>query len=145
MFEDLMSFEKIVVTGPQRSGTRLISHAIAEDTGHKHVDEMDWWYLDPFLRELKNDGKHVLQAPGMSHVCAEIPEDVLVVFCMRDVLDIVASETRIKWTCACNEVDKYKDKAGPTQAIQVNITISDKALAGMDAEAEILDALWEEE
>lgn len=43
-------------------------------------------------------------------------------------------------------VDKYKDKrSGPTQAIQVNITISDKALAGREAEAEILDALWEEE
>ena len=43
-------------------------------------------------------------------------------------------------------VDKYKDgKGGPTQAIQVNITISDKALAGIEASDEIIDALWEEE
>ena len=43
-------------------------------------------------------------------------------------------------------VSKYKDgKAGPTQAIQVNITISDKALAGIEASDEIIDALWEEE
>ena len=43
-------------------------------------------------------------------------------------------------------VDKYKDtKSGPTQALQVNITISDKALAGIETSDEIIDALWEEE
>ena len=43
-------------------------------------------------------------------------------------------------------IDKYKDKRdGPTQALQVNITISDKALAGIETTDEIIDALWEEE
>jgi len=43
-------------------------------------------------------------------------------------------------------VDKYKDNKN-VQATQVhlNITISDKAMAGIDETDEIIDALWEEE
>ena len=47
---------------------------------------------------------------------------------------------------AVGVIDKYKDgKSGPTQAIQLNITISDKAMAGVEANDEVIDALWEEE
>jgi hypothetical protein len=40
-------------------------------------------------------------------------------------------------------VDKHSGGGG-TQAIQVNINISEKAVAGIDKEDEILDGLWEE-
>jgi hypothetical protein len=46
MFEHLAVHSKIVVTGPQRSGTRIASQMIASDTGHEFVDEVDFLITD---------------------------------------------------------------------------------------------------
>jgi len=41
LFDWLASFDKILVTGPQRSGSRICAQMIAYDTGHEYVDEED--------------------------------------------------------------------------------------------------------
>jgi hypothetical protein len=66
MFEHLAVHSKIVVTGPQRSGTRIASQMIASDTGHEFVDEVDFLITDTtrFRQVLARDGV-VVQAPHM--------------------------------------------------------------------------------
>ena len=40
MFEQLCDYRNILVTGPQRSGTRICAQMVAHDTGHGYIDEV---------------------------------------------------------------------------------------------------------
>ena len=66
MFENLAVHKKIVVTGPQRSGTRIGAKMIAADTGYQFVDEAEFLIKDSdlFREFLQRDGV-VVQAPHM--------------------------------------------------------------------------------
>lgn len=99
MFEHLARYPKIVVTGPQRSGTRIAARMIAADTGHRFVDECDFLIKDRslFLRALDQDNV-VVQAPHMlKDVVDGLPVEVFVVLMRRDLDQIHASEKRIRW------------------------------------------------
>ena len=54
----------IIVTGPQRSGTRLASHIIARDTKLTYVDEFDY--------NLNIDKNSVVQLPSMLKTMVEL-------------------------------------------------------------------------
>lgn len=41
MFEHLKAYKRIVVSGPQRSGTRIVAKAVAQDTNKSFIDEVD--------------------------------------------------------------------------------------------------------
>ena len=99
MFEHLAVHSKIVVTGPQRSGTRIASQMIAADTGHEFVDEVDFLITDTarFRQALQRDGV-VVQAPHMlKDVVDDPPPGVFVVLMRRDLSQIHASAERINW------------------------------------------------
>ena len=105
MFENLSHHHAILVTGPQRSGTRITGKMIAHDTGLRFVDEEDIEFrrLD-ILNPLFEKGGVVVQAPALSSICHEFPDNVCVVFSIRDVDDIIASQARIGWP------DRYEVK-----------------------------------
>jgi hypothetical protein len=99
MFERLAVHSRIVVTGPQRSGTRIASQMIAWDTGHEFVDEMDFFITDTarFRQVLARDGV-VVQAPHMlKDMVDDPPPGVFVVLMRRDLAQIHASAERINW------------------------------------------------
>lgn len=82
----------IIVTGPQRSGTRLAAHIIARDTNRTFVDELDYTFNLP--------PDSVVQAPLILDTFiyhAYIYPDAQFVFMYRDPSDIVTSMKRIKW------------------------------------------------
>ena len=54
----------IIVTRPQRSGTRLASHIIARDTKLTYVDEFDY--------NLDVDVKSVVQSPALLKSVVEL-------------------------------------------------------------------------
>ena len=62
MFEWLSEFERIFVTGPQRSGTRICAKMIAHDIGYEFIDEtqinMDSFYNFSSLLETKQKYVH---------------------------------------------------------------------------------------
>lgn len=99
MFEDLSKYRVIVVTGPQRSGTRIAAQMIANDTGHSFVDEREinidslYRFYDAYMLD-----KVVIQCPALArwihHFSAE---DTLICFMMRALEDIKASEKRVGW------------------------------------------------
>ena len=100
MFEHLAVHSKIVVTGPQRSGTRIGAKMIAADTSHQFVDEAEFLIKDNdlFRQFLERDGV-VLQAPHMlKDVVDDPPPGIFIVLMRRDLDEIHASADRIGWT-----------------------------------------------
>jgi hypothetical protein len=98
-------YDRVVVTGPQRSGTQIGAKIIADilkwdffseeeldnDRGPKYEDRYWEWVNDDSTK------KSVLQCPRMSHLCHRTPKNTMVVFMMRDVNEILESDQhRIK-------------------------------------------------
>jgi hypothetical protein len=115
MFEWLSKFDKIFVTGPQRSGTRICAKMIAHDTRYEFIDEtqinMDGFYN--FSSLLETNKKYVLQCPTLCrHIHFFSSEDNAIVLMRRNVKDIVKSQKRIKWSKEWLELIRYDHKAG---------------------------------
>ena len=100
MFEHLAKYDVILVSGPQRAGTRIAAKMIAADTGHRYVDEDDFKvYSRRRFDAILQQHKVVVQCPAMCHVLHEVAtDDTLVVMMLRNMEDIAASEKRINWT-----------------------------------------------
>jgi hypothetical protein len=110
MFEHLAKYRKIVVTGPQRSGTTICARMVAADTGHEYVDEDRFGVSQegPFWDLVKSPALQVIQAPGMAHICHKMTdEDVFVIFMTRDLAEILRSQKRIEWSGEEVERKKY--------------------------------------
>ena len=100
MFEYLSTFDKVIVTGPQRSGTTICAKMIAADLGYKfYPEERVGIRLPSALWELVDkEHRFVVQCPALCHCIEEFSaDDVAIVLMRRDVADIVASEERIKF------------------------------------------------
>jgi hypothetical protein len=111
MFEHLGEFNRILVSGPQRSGTTLIARAIWQDTGLEYVDEQEFsavneaeWRAMVQLRE-----NFVMQCPGMCRYIHEFgqEDDLAVVMCHRPIADIITSQERIGWEWEKYELLRY--------------------------------------
>jgi diaminopimelate decarboxylase len=99
-FSDLKKYKRVLVTGPQRSGTRIASKMIAHDTNLRFVREEEFSVHSVSLFELivTREFTIVVQCPGMSHIIHKYSaSDTMIVMMMRNVEDIVASEERIGW------------------------------------------------
>jgi hypothetical protein len=99
LFEDLAVHSRIVVTGPQRSGTRIAARMIAKDTEHRFVDELEFDARNEHRwREILQAEQIVVQAPCMlKDVVDNPPPGVFIVLMRRDLAKIRASERRIGW------------------------------------------------
>lgn len=99
MFEKLAVYPKIVVTGPQRSGTRIAAKMIAADTGHEFVDEASFRAYDvQRWREILQRDRIVVQSPHMlKDVVDDPPPGIFVVLMRRELAKIHESEQRIRW------------------------------------------------
>lgn len=100
MFEHLAKHRHIFVTGPQRSGTTITSAMIAKDTGHGLVLEEVYYSFDTRrLADICNTQENiVIQSPAiLLHLPNLVRDDSLVVFMVRDINDILASQERIGW------------------------------------------------
>lgn len=117
MFENLCNYNNILITGPQRAGTRICTKMVAADTGHEFVDEKylveRGWNASPDLCSgvvdlFKQKSRFVLHGPGLckfAHLLAS--DDDLVVVMIRDVQDIIKSQERISWQQEPIELRKY--------------------------------------
>lgn len=100
MFEDLARHPRIAVTGPQRSGTTVAAQAIAQDTGHRFVDEFEFDAFDvgAWLRTLFSGEKVVVQCPHMFRYLVDLKSpEIFVVLMRRSVDDIRRSAERVGW------------------------------------------------
>jgi hypothetical protein len=99
LFEQLAEERRIVVTGPQRSGTRIAARMIAADTGHRFVDEEEFDFVDDQAwRTVLQDDGIVVQCPAMLKPIVDRSDPDLFVVLMRRSLDAIhASQDRIEW------------------------------------------------
>lgn len=99
MFEHLGYWPRIVVTGPQRSGTTIAATMIAADLDYRAVDEGEWGTYDELaLRRLLCETRIVVQAPHpLRALCDHPPPATLIVCMIRPLAEIHASEHRIGW------------------------------------------------
>lgn len=110
MFENLKEYRAILVTGAQRSGTTVASKMIAQDTGHRRIDEVEFNTYDK--EQWKNfalTGENVvIQCPSMCRFLEEVArDDVLIVMMKRDIEDIKANEKHVGWSENQREVNNY--------------------------------------
>jgi len=109
MFNALKEFNNIIVSGPQRSGTRIGAKIIAHDTGKKYIDEADLNFHDfRLLNYYLNKGNIVVQCPGLCHMLHFIiREDTLIIIMRRSIEDIMLSESR-KWSSDSRKLELVK-------------------------------------
>ena len=111
MFEYLKDYKVIIVTGPQRSGTRIGAKCIAHDLGYEYIDEAEVYVdsLYQLVTVVRARDNSVIQCPALSHVAHELASPrAAVVMMVRDVKDIVASQERIDWAWELVEYAQYQ-------------------------------------
>lgn len=110
MFENTKDFERVVVSGPQRSGTRIVAKAIAYDTSKTFIDEADINYHDfRLLQWYLMQTNVVIQCPGLCHKLHEISlNSTLIVMVKRPIDEIINSQNRIKWLDEANKLELAK-------------------------------------
>ncbi|MAG27368.1 hypothetical protein CMI47_17695 [Candidatus Pacearchaeota archaeon] len=116
LLDKLKKFSKIIVTGPQRSGTTYMTYILAKDLNYKKIDEIVYREkFTPttklFIKEL-NKENIVIQAPTQTHILHKLKYDskMIIIFIHRDDNDIIKSEDRIGWHKKCfktEELPKY--------------------------------------
>lgn len=99
MFEHFKRYSRIIVSGPQRSGTRIATKMIAEDCNYTYIDEREFKVnnLD-LLDSIMQRENLVIQGPGICHLLHTFPyHSLLICMMVRSVDDIELSEQRIGW------------------------------------------------
>lgn len=107
-------YKRVIVSGPQRSGTTYMSDILSKDLGYTNYDEMTFVVSDynKFYSLLEKENI-VIQAPGLTHLLDEIfQKETLIIFMQRADEDIILSEDRINWHPyhSKKEFNKYKKK-----------------------------------
>jgi len=121
MFEWLAEFDRILVTGPHRAGTRIATQMIAYDTGHRYIDEgevkMDSLYTLRLMFESQR--RFVVQCPSLCRYAHYFSaEDAAIVLMRRPVADVVASQNRIHWGWESLELMRYNQAEGPIAEVK---------------------------
>lgn len=96
MFKWLKKYDKILVTGPHRSGTTITARMIAADTGFRFLDEKEIRHR--LIREIPKvwQTKSVLQAPNaFPWLPAIVPANAAVIVMNRLLADIAASVSKL--------------------------------------------------
>lgn len=102
MFEYLSEFDRVLVTGPQRSGTRITTTMIAHDLNYWtfYEEQVGTDSLNRLWHTLETSRNIVVQCPALSchaHLLGLNDEGLAVVFMRRRLEEIKASERRIAW------------------------------------------------
>jgi hypothetical protein len=92
-----LNFTKIVVTGPQRSGTTIATKILSHELGYRCQleEEFGVYNLMSFTSLIEREDRVVIQAPAMSSLCHYLP--TAVIFMKRNIDDISRSQQRIGW------------------------------------------------
>jgi len=102
MFSHLKKYSKILVSGPQRSGTTICTKMISHDTGHIYLDQSHLEGSDSVqaLKKIYNTRRNfVIQTTGEAQVIEQFSaKDTLIIFMIRPISAIIRSEIANKWS-----------------------------------------------
>jgi hypothetical protein len=115
MFGYLNIHSKILVTGPQRSGTRILTKMISYDLGYGYIDEVVIGMLSfqQIAIFLKSCERVVVQCPVLCRYIHSFSDDsIAMVMSYRKIFDIIKSQERISWGGEKEELEKYGLNSG---------------------------------
>jgi len=98
LIENVKNFKRIVSTGPQRSGTKILANILCYELNYKYA--VHHWYPanKSGIENFNKLDKVVLHHPSyISKIDLAQHPDTAIVFVWRDLRDIHASETKYKW------------------------------------------------
>lgn len=133
IIDSLRVFNKVYVTGPQRSGTTFAAKALAYSLGYKHIDERDFGTQDlDKMNELTSKyDKFVVQCPCLFYRVTDFDNDGIIICMIRDIESIIKSENRINFTKFTgfkgehvkyiNKFPEYYDKNKPISQIKYDV------------------------
>jgi len=126
-FKDLQMFPRILVVGPQRSGTRICAQMIAHDTGHTYIDESEFGGdIEFWAKEIiRLNYNCVVHGPGIMRICHCTAADLVIVL-IRDIKEILQSQYRLAWAHDREELDKYGARRGPSCVVKYAVWKSQK-------------------
>jgi len=113
IINDLSRYDRLIVSGCQRSGTTAISKMLASDLGYTLIDESEFNFHDSekFLHELRRQ-RFVIQCPALSHLLHLIhAPSAILIWMRRPFHEIRNSMQRLKWWIPVEEPrekSKYK-------------------------------------
>jgi len=95
---------KIIVIGPQRSGTGILAKMLAYDLGYEYISEDEIGINDPKMvhKVIQERDNFVIHAPAM-FCLAHLLHGVRVAVTIRDTKDIQKSQERIQWNAERQE------------------------------------------
>lgn len=108
------NYSKIIVSGPQRSGTTYTAKQLAKSLNYIHIDEYQYGVNSiKHFASFLNKNNLVIQAPALTHILDQIKsKDTLIIWMCRSFEDIANSEDRIDWhpKYSVIEFTKYYNK-----------------------------------
>jgi len=111
MFERFGIYNVVLVTGPQRSGTTICARMIEHDTGLQDMGEQEFSATneEQWGESVAGAAKAVMQCPGMARFIHEFGarHDLAVVFMIRSLTEVIASQRRINWAYEQFELKRY--------------------------------------
>jgi hypothetical protein len=120
----LKRYSAIIVTGPQRSGTTIASIMMATDLEYRLWDEQ--LHMNNYAKVLRGVSRPhypgvVVQAPALSWCIEKLPRmnNALVVWMLRDRIDIENSQKRVGWLREREELSRYISKWGCSEGERV--------------------------
>ena len=105
----LSQYNTVIVTGPQRSGTTIVSAMLAQDLDIPYVDEAEYGNAFGKLLLMAHDPNPlVIQSPVMASCIEKIGaiEGCAVVWMLRDSASIIRSQDRVAWTVPGEALEK---------------------------------------
>lgn len=110
LFNFLKEYKRILVTGPQRSGTTICGKMIADSLGYKYIDEVKFdTYNENKFDKLRDGENIVIQCPHFTKECCHIDDkDTAVIFMKRSLTEIYSSQERINWAGEKREKEKFE-------------------------------------
>ena len=88
------SFRKVLVTGPQRSGTTFASKALSTALGYRWIDEKAYQVHNEieFNNLIQDGNKYVIHCPAMSHLLPLNFYHTITIWMDRNILEVIKSE-----------------------------------------------------
>ncbi|MCG8315912.1 MAG: hypothetical protein MI976_22095 [Pseudomonadales bacterium] len=98
-FKFLSKYKRIIVTGPNRTGTTFFSNYLSQKLKYRLIDESLYKYDEDVFNWYFSKERVVVQGPGMSYRAHSLPDDYkdcCVVYMRRPLDEIERSSKRIR-------------------------------------------------
>lgn len=120
--EKLLNYEKIIVTGPQRSGTTFAAELISKELNYNYIHESKIKYSNLTMiynQLLQPDHKCVIHCPSMSAIIHWIDSPkTIAVYMKRNTNHIKKSQEKLNWQFENIERQRYFKETGEIALIK---------------------------